>query len=52
MPPVATIALFCDGSDMTLSVWFQNAYGLPTDKVVLDALATMDLNVHGEEWNP
>jgi hypothetical protein len=52
VPPVATIALFCDGSDMTLGVWFQDAYGLPTDPLVLDALETMDLKVHGVEWNP
>ena len=36
---------------MTVGVWFQNAYGLPTDKVALDALAAMDLKKHAVEWN-
>ena len=52
VPPIATIALFCDGSDMVIAVWFQDDYGLPTDTTILDALATVDMKVHSEEWDP
>ena len=52
VPPVATLALFNDGNDMSVAIWFQDAFGLPADQAVLDALAAMDLGLHGVEWEP
>ena len=52
VPPVATLALFNDGNDMSVAIWFQDAFGLPADQAVLDALAAMDLGVYGVEWEP
>jgi hypothetical protein len=52
VPPVATLALFNDGNDMSVAIWFQDVFGLPADQAVLDALAAMNLGVHGVEWEP
>jgi hypothetical protein len=59
LPAITTAARFdstpvgSDGSSSSLVlVWFQMHWGLPTDPELLDAIASVNWNVHAWDWWP
>jgi hypothetical protein len=60
MPKVTSLALFDSGEppespdaySSVAVVWYQEEFGLPTDKAVLDGLAAIDWEAHSKGWMP